>query len=61
MRVGSSLVEIAPAKEFLDKAVEQDKEIAAAHFPDLELGNACFSIGPGIRDNGIGIASDYGF
>jgi hypothetical protein len=61
MMMMAAFVEIPPAEKFLDQAIQQDKEIPAAHFPDFKFGYACFPVGPAIGNNGIGIASDDSF
>ena len=42
---------VPPAEIFLQPKVQDDKEVAASHFPDLQLGDSVAAIAPGDGDD----------
>ena len=52
---------VPPAEIFLEPEVENDKEVAASHFPDLQFRNSVAAIAPGDGDNRKGVAANDSF
>jgi len=52
---------IASREIFLQPDVEDDEEVAAAHFADLEFGHARTAVAPGDGNDGETVAADDGF
>lgn len=52
---------ITPAEILFQPKVEHNKEIPAAHFADLELGDARLAVAPGDGDHCKRIATNNGF
>lgn len=52
---------ISSGKIFFQPDVKANKEIPAAHFLDLELGDAGATIAPGDRDGSKTETADYSF
>src|SRR5581483_2164698 len=57
--VGSAMI-VAARQGLLEPQVEDDEEIAAAHFLDAQLGYAGFPVCPGDRNHAIGVAAHNG-
>ena len=53
-------VVVLAGKPFLDEAVEDDEKVSRSHLLQFELGLAGGAVGPGIWDNGVGIATNDG-
>ena len=47
----SGLLIVPPAEIFLEPEVENDKEVAASHFPDLQFRNSVAAVPPGDGDD----------
>ena len=52
---------ITSGEVFFEPDIEDDEEVAAAHFFDFELGEAGAAVVPGDGDGGEGVAADEGF
>ena len=52
---------ISPAEIFLEPEVENDKEVATSHFPDLQFRNSVAAIPPGDGNDSKRVAANDGF
>jgi hypothetical protein len=52
---------VAAGEVFFEPDVEDDEEVAGAHFLDFEFGEAGAAVAPGDGDGGEGVAADEGF
>lgn len=52
---------VALGEVFFEPHIEDDEEIAAAHFFNFELGEASAAVVPSDGDSGEGVATDEGF
>ena len=58
---GCRLLVVAAGEIFFEPHVEDDEEVAAAHFFDFEFGNAVAAVAPGDGYDSKVIAADDGF
>ena len=52
---------VPSAEKLLQPKVENDKEVAASHFPDLQFRNSVAAISPSNGDNRKGVAANDSF
>jgi hypothetical protein len=52
---------VTSAEVFFEPKVENDKEVAASHLPNLQFGDTVAAIPPGDGDNRKGVAANDSF